>query len=103
MGVQRERSVPLCERGAYNKSNYMWESFYERAGKRKQKADNRQQAAAAATARMASFLRDTREGLASAEICQIKNGMPCGGGVEGECEQQRVEVKQRKRPNAANK
>lgn len=72
--------------------------------KKTETTDNRQQAAAAAeTARMASFLGDTREGLASAEICQIKNGMPYRAGVEGECEQQRVEVKQRKRPNAANK
>lgn len=41
---------------------------------RKKKTESRQQAAA--TAPMVSFSRDTREGPACAEICQIKNGKP---------------------------
>lgn len=69
-GAGRSGAVRAWQRarGAYNKSNYMWESFYERA--EKEETENRRETAT--TARLVSFLRDTREGTACAEILQIK-------------------------------
>lgn len=84
MGVQGEEACHSASVGRTTKAIICGNHFTSEQEKenRKQTRDNRQQAAA--TARMVSFLGDTREGLACAEICQIKNGMPCGRrGKEG--------------------